>query len=311
MPRFMAVLLHKPVGCVTTHRDNVIPQFLPEAGSVSGEESCTRKTVYDLLPEHLLDDCGQGESKGNKPKWHAVGRLDVKTSGLLIITNDGGLVHHVTNPKSSNAHPEKKQNIWKTYRALCMGHLNESTMQQLRDGVDLKGGLGCSSPARVELEAYEGNTKTRLLIQINEGKNRQIRRMLHSVHSGVIALERISIGNITMEGVEEPGSWRFLSDAEVLTQLDYDPATRYYAYIDNQNPHGSSTKVKVQQPRWHQDQPAKNSSKVDKKVGVRKYKSDGYKNIDGQFVDSKRRTRGRYQLPSHRRSLDRRKKKFS
>jgi 23S rRNA pseudouridine2605 synthase len=188
------VLFHKPAGCVTTHSDN---RDLPAQHE--------RKTVYDHLPDGL---------KRMGTKWHAVGRLDLKTSGLLLMTTDGNLVKHVCDPETK---------LKKTYRALCMGHLEEERLEQLRQGVDLAGGLGFSAPCDVELEGYEGRSKTCLSIKISQGKNRQVRRMLHSVKSGVIELQRVSIGGLTLDGIEEPGDWRWVGDEEMLKFLDYKP----------------------------------------------------------------------------------------
>mmetsp|Transcript_58683 Transcript_58683/g.107036 ORF Transcript_58683/g.107036 Transcript_58683/m.107036 type:complete len:266 (-) Transcript_58683:91-888(-) len=194
-----AILFHKPTGCVTTHVDN---QDLPV-------QKLARLTVFDHLPEHITGK--------NGPKWHAVGRLDLKTSGLLIMTNDGRLVHHATSPSTK---------LPKKYRALCMGHLLADDLERLRCGVDLAGGLGFSSPCAVQLEGYEGRSKTRLSITIQEGKNRQVRRMLHSIQSGVIELERVEIGGLTLEGIEEPGDWRYLSTEELTQKLGYDPSAQ-------------------------------------------------------------------------------------
>ena len=140
-----ALLLHKPKGCVTTHVDN---RDLP----ADHEE---RQTVYDHLPAHLLypwPEDGSESSMSTSPRWHAVGRLDLKTSGLLIMTTDGGLVHHATSPSTK---------LVKTYEALCMGHLVDEDMERLSTGVDLAGGLGMSAPCVVKLEGYEGRAKTR------------------------------------------------------------------------------------------------------------------------------------------------------
>lgn len=166
----VAVLLHKPVGYVTTHVDSVQPP---------------RPTVYSLLPQDEFPI----------EQYHACGRLDIKTSGLLMITNDGWLVSHVTNPTlsynnsgliSSESDPfhrgeARNHKITKLYKVLCMGYLSDLQLQKLRDGIDLKGGLGMSAPANVTLLQLIGMKKTELLIEITEGKNRQIRRMLHEV----------------------------------------------------------------------------------------------------------------------------------
>ena len=179
---------HKRRGLVTTHND--------ELG---------RETVYqDLaktLPPHL-----------KREHWHAIGRLDADTTGLLLMTNDGALVHHATQPGSK---------LPKAYHALCKGLLRDEQIDALRHGVELTGGLGISAPAEVDVLRYETAT-TWLGITISEGKNRQIRRMLLAIDSQVIRLERVSVGAITLDGIEE-GGWRCLTDAEVLRGLQYQP----------------------------------------------------------------------------------------
>lgn len=202
---FEAILFHKPTNCVTSHCDN---KDLPA-------DTVARPTVYDLLPTELRD-------RKRDFRFHAVGRLDLKTSGLLILTTDGGLVHHVTSPETK---------IAKTYNALCMGRLADEDIDQLRCGVDMAGGNGFSAPALVDVEGYEGK-KTRLRLTICEGKNRQIRRMLHAIQSGVMELERTHIGKLSLEGIEQPGEWRYLTVDEVKSHLSYQPAVRTKASDD-------------------------------------------------------------------------------
>ncbi|EKX54420.1 hypothetical protein GUITHDRAFT_132155 [Guillardia theta CCMP2712] len=154
---------NKPVGLITTHDD--------ELG---------RKTVAPA-------SCGR-----KRHKWHAIGRLDADTDGLLLLTNDGALVHHATHPSSK---------VPKTYMALCRGILQEEQIQQLREGVELTGGLGTSLPAEIVVEGFEENA-TLLRITICEGKNRQIRRMLLAINSQVLTLTRLSIGDISIENID-------------------------------------------------------------------------------------------------------------
>ena len=155
-PRTLCLLYHKPRGLVTTHSD----------------ELC-RRTVYDavipLLPPSLRDQ-----------RWHAVGRLDVNTTGLLLLTNDGALVHHVTNPTAgslevagSNSALAELVSLPKTYRVTC-GALGSKALDALRSGVELSGGLGMSGRAEVELEEAPSRTTSRLRLTIREGKNRQV-----------------------------------------------------------------------------------------------------------------------------------------
>ncbi len=188
----IAILYNKPVNTVTTHRDQVDQQC-----------AATRRTVYESidLPDEI---CRQS--------LHAVGRLDVKTSGLLILTDDGNLVHQISNPSSPGVR------VLKTYRALCMNVLSREQIHALRAGVDLQGGLGLSAPASVDVVEVL-HKKTVLDITISEGKNRQIRRMLHSIGSGVMRLERRQIGHLTLDGIEESGSWRILADREIQDLL--------------------------------------------------------------------------------------------
>ena len=185
------LVFHKPAGLVTTHND--------ELG---------RRTVYDALRERLPPN-DAGES------WHACGRLDADTTGLLIITTDGRLVRHVTDPTAGG-------NLMKKYRALCH-RLDRPAIRKLQEGVDLGGGLGVSRPASVAEDDEQPNGKQSLLtIGIREGRNRQIRRMLHAVGSGVMRLERLSVGSIELGDLPE-GEYRWLSEEELRDGLGYPP----------------------------------------------------------------------------------------
>jgi len=146
--RTLAVLYNKPRGLVTTHRDEL-----------------NRETVYD----RLLGD-GSFPPEFRAMGWHAVGRLDANTTGLLVLTNDGGLVHAVTNPTVGT---EAAGPVRKTYRARVMGLLDDASLGALRSGVDLGGGLGFSQPAEVEVESTE-RTSSWVRLTVCEGKNRQV-----------------------------------------------------------------------------------------------------------------------------------------
>ena len=178
-----------------------------------------------------IDDVAGGDIR----EWHCVGRLDKDTSGLLLLTNDGGLVHAATNPAAAghhNHHDENdnggggdgddiaKKTIKKTYVAKCMGVLSSEQIQRLREGVELSGGLGTSNPAEVEMVEDDGRN-CQLRITIGEGKNRQIRRMLHAVGSGVMTLQRVRFGGLRLDTTSECGSWRVLDAEEVERSLGY------------------------------------------------------------------------------------------
>lgn len=180
---------HKPRGLVTTHKD--------EHG---------RETVYDRLVPRLPPEL-------RAERWHAVGRLDKDTTGLLLFTNDGGFVHHATQPSSG---------LKKTYLVLAKGLLRDEDLEPLREGVELTGGLGRSGEAKVELLGH-GIATSWLSVEIAEGKNREVRRMLLAIDSQAIRLQRVQVGDLALD-VEED-EWRRLSAREVREKLGYAAAS--------------------------------------------------------------------------------------
>ena len=166
-------LLYKPKGVITSHGD---PQG--------------RKTVYDLL--------------GESGRWvFPVGRLDLDTSGLLLVTNDTGFADFITSPESG---------ITKTYLVKASGLINDAVISQLNAGVQLKRG-DWAQPERVRRLEDRGKY-TRLEVTLTEGKNREVRRMLEAVGFAVLKLVRTHIGPLTLAGLEV-GKWRELNAAEV------------------------------------------------------------------------------------------------
>lgn len=169
------ILLNKPIGYVTTAKD----QF-------------DRETVLDLI-------------KGINERIVPVGRLDMYTSGALILTNDGDFVYKITHPKNE---------ISKTYTVTLIGIVNEKEVEQLRNGVELDTGF-ITSPAKVKILKidYEKNN-SRLEIIIHEGKNREVRKMCEAIGKKVIALHRTKIGNLTVKDLQI-GKWRYLTKKEI------------------------------------------------------------------------------------------------
>ena len=166
------VLLYKPTGYLTTYRD-------PKG----------RPTVYDLIA-----DVGTFVSP--------VGRLDLDTSGLLLMTNDNQLAERVTNPES---------HVPKTYLVKASIRLTDDQLQQLRDGVELSDGP--TRPARVT-RVRDSEKYTHLEITLTEGRNRQVRRMIEVLGATVLKLVRVKIGSIAI-GTLQIGKWRMLTDAEL------------------------------------------------------------------------------------------------
>ena len=208
--RTVVLLLNKPAGVVTSH----VPVD-------------DRPTVYDFITiENFADENPKDtveETTGIASKLHAIGRLDADTRGLLLLTNDGSLQHHVTNPNAPTH--QGSDPVTKTYEALIMGHHTEETLKPLWDGVDIgtKYG-GMTKPVHdLKILDYPRHKTTLVSISISEGKNRQVRRMFHALGSGVMELKRLQIGNgLNLEGVQE-GQWRILSDEEVQGSLGWTP----------------------------------------------------------------------------------------
>ncbi|MBR4153498.1 MAG: rRNA pseudouridine synthase [Selenomonadaceae bacterium] len=164
------ILINKPRGYVSTAKD--------ERG---------RKTVLELLGENFSDK-----------RVYPVGRLDLNSEGLLILTNDGDLTNYLIHPRFE---------IKKTYRAKISGSITEEKLDKLRAGIELDDGL--TAPAEVYLLG-----ENLVEITIHEGRNRQVRRMLAAVGCDVKRLRRIKFANLTLEGVEV-GKYRELTADEV------------------------------------------------------------------------------------------------
>ncbi|PAX56150.1 pseudouridine synthase [Brunnivagina elsteri] len=179
-PASIYLLLNKPVGVVSTCDD---PQGRP--------------TVLDLLPQELSS--GQG--------IHPVGRLDVESTGALILTNDGELTYHLTHPRHS---------ISKTYSVFVEGHPPENVLETWRQGVMLDGRK--TRRALVRVIKRLGN-QTSLEIVLKEGRNRQIRRVADILGYPVIKLHRTAIGEIKLhspgQAFLKEGSYRSLTDFEI------------------------------------------------------------------------------------------------
>ena len=170
----MYVLLYKPTGYLTTYKD---PQGRP--------------TVYDLI-----DDVGTFLSP--------VGRLDLDTSGLLLMTNDNQFAERVTNPNS---------HVPKTYLVKASMVLTEEQLQQLRDGIELSDGP--TRPATVT-RLRDSAKYTHFEVTLTEGRNRQVRRMVEALGAKVLKLVRVKIGRVPI-GSLPIGKWRMLTPAEVAT----------------------------------------------------------------------------------------------
>ena len=179
-PELIYILLNKPIGVVSTCYD---PR--------------KRLTVLNLLPLQLHN--GKG--------IHPVGRLDVNSTGALLLTNDGALTLSLTHPR---------YHLPKTYHVWLQGYPSDRVLQIWRQGVILSGKK--TLPAQVKV-IKRRNNKTLLEIVLTEGKNRQIRRIAEQLGFSVLKLHRTAIGSIQLQLPNEPelplGKYRFLTDLEI------------------------------------------------------------------------------------------------
>ena len=165
------ILLNKPIGYVTT-----------------SEEQFGRDKVLDLVKV--------------KERIVPVGRLDMYTSGALILTNDGDFANTVMHPRN---------HIAKIYRVTIHGSVTEDQVIKLSTGVEIDGRMTMPSEVRV-IEKKEGRVVLEIIIY--EGRNRQIRKMCDSLGLEVARLKRTQIGSVKL-GMLKQGDWRNLTDEEV------------------------------------------------------------------------------------------------
>lgn len=171
------VLLHKPIRVMTTTSD-------PEG----------RRTVYDLLPPELRA----------KRLLH-VGRLDLMSDGLLLLTTDGELAHRLTHPS---------RHLPKIYRARVRGELTDAALTAMRSGMSLEDGTRIAPITVRVLELKKAAQESLLEMTLIQGVNRQVRRMCACCELEVRSLSRVSMGPLQL-GDLPSGAWRRLTGAEV------------------------------------------------------------------------------------------------
>ena len=172
------ILLNKPIGYVTTTTD----QF-------------GRDTVLDLVKV--------------KEKVLPVGRLDMYTSGALILTNDGEFIYKVTHPKYE---------IEKTYNVTVKGIITKDEIKKLEEGVEIEDYTSGKAKVKI-LKTDTEKDISRIEITIHEGKNREVRKMCNAIGRKVLALHRSKIEGIDVKNLKL-GEWRYLTSKEVAGLLN-------------------------------------------------------------------------------------------
>jgi 23S rRNA pseudouridine2605 synthase len=174
MPQRLVLLYNKPEGELVTRKD--------PAG---------RATVFERLP------------KLEHGRWIPVGRLDINSSGLLLLTTDGELANRLMHPS---------QQVEREYAVRVMGEVSEDQLKQLTHGVELEDG-----PARFEeiVEAGGSGINRWYHVVIMEGRRREVRRMWEAVGATVSRLKRVRYASVFLDSAVKVGQWRYLTDGEI------------------------------------------------------------------------------------------------
>lgn len=168
-PRY--IMLFKPDGFVCSHEDGF------------------NHTAFMLLDEVKMENL------------HFAGRLDVDTTGLVLITDDGQWSHRITSPKHKCA---------KTYRVWLADPVQDNYIQAFEDGIELRNEKAATLPAQLEIIDDK-----EVLLTIHEGKYHQVKRMFAALGNKVEALHRESVGDIVLDEMLEPGEYRYLTQEEI------------------------------------------------------------------------------------------------
>jgi 16S rRNA pseudouridine516 synthase len=170
----LVMLLHKPLGMTCSHK---------EAGPL----------VYDILPDRW---------RRRDPAISTVGRLDKQTSGLLVLTDDGDLLHRIISPK---------RHVKKTYRATLARPLDGSEGALFASGqLMLEGETKPLAPAELQLLS-----PSEALLHVTEGRYHQVRRMFAATGNHVVTLHRQALGGLALPDSLAPGEWKLLDAAEI------------------------------------------------------------------------------------------------
>lgn len=175
-------------------------------GVISATEDRIHRTVLDLI--------GVARRKDLFP----VGRLDIDTEGLLLITNDGNLAHELLSPK---------KHVDKVYFARVRGMLSEDMVKQFAEGMNLSDGTAVLPALLLVESSYKTggdgkDTVSEVRLTIREGKFHQVKRMFEAVGAEVIYLKRLSMGPLCLDEALEPGQFRPLREEEVEMLKRYD-----------------------------------------------------------------------------------------
>jgi 16S rRNA pseudouridine516 synthase len=178
-------------GVSISYQANVYYLFYKPSGCVTATTDRMHKTVLDYFTDVKRTDL------------FPVGRLDLDTEGLLLITNDGELAHNLLSPT---------KHVPKTYYAVIDGAVTEDDVNRFKNGVDI-GEKHLTRPAKLEILA--SGARSEIFVTITEGKFHQVKRMFHAVGKEVLSLKRISMGSLSLPDDMKAGEYRELTLEEV------------------------------------------------------------------------------------------------
>ena len=181
--KFVYYLLNKPQGVISATEDN------------------HHKTVLDLLDKTAWDK-----------EVFPVGRLDIDTHGLLLLTNNGKLAHAMLSPK---------KHVDKTYRAKVAGLMTAEDVESFAKGIELKD-FTCQPATLTILETNEADKTSLVEITIKEGKFHQVKRMVQACGKEVTDLERLTMGPLTLDESLDLGEWRRLTEEELACLEEFE-----------------------------------------------------------------------------------------
>ena len=185
--------------------------------TINGQALTARTSRYIMMNKPLDTICSNVDE--NHPSLlhlidvdkafdlHIAGRLDVDTTGLVLITDDGRWSHNIISPKKL---------CKKTYRVWLKNPLKDDVIEQFANGVQLQGETGLTQPAELVVVDSSGDKKE-VLLSITEGKYHQVKRMFAAVYNKVVGLHREQIGDIVLPDDLALGQWRYLTEEEVTS----------------------------------------------------------------------------------------------
>lgn len=163
-------------------------------GVVSATEDNLHQTVIDLIEDRIRSDL------------FPVGRLDIDTEGLLLITNDGDLAHQLLSPQ---------KHVDKVYYARIEGMLPKDCISRVKEGLTLADGA-VTRPAELSVVEWgQENQLSTILLTIHEGKFHQVKRMFETLDCHVVYLKRLSMGSLCLDEQLKPGEYRTLTEQEL------------------------------------------------------------------------------------------------